>query len=195
MSIPAILTGSAGRAIDDVMRVRGFSSAASYTLHGVAEGRTLAQEATNVFNLLGARANHEGLKATINGARPGLQKALGTGQPHVSGTMHAKLAEIESARSVLAGATDTTEQVLRFGRHGANAADELTGVIDQTLPQLHDAARRTAATRVAIGALGIGGAIAGVRAITNGGDDGQIIAPGPLHAPGAPDLPSNRTYA
>ena len=188
MNIPAFLTGSAGRAIDDVMRVRGYGSAASYAMHGVADGTTSGMQAANALHAVDGINLHGSWRDLVNGARPGLRKVFGSEQPHVSASMHAELAEIGSARAILAGGGTDVARQASAGRFGAAAADDLLGLIDEVIPELQASARRTAAFRITVGALGVGGAIAGANALRNAGDHGTPMAPGPLNEPGAPDL-------
>jgi hypothetical protein len=187
MNIPKFLTGSAGRAIEDVMRVRGYGSASSYAMHAVVDGSTTGMQAAQALHTVDGVFLHGSWGDLINGARPGLRRALGSAQPHFSASAHAELAELRSARSILAdGGRDAARQV-STARFGAAAADDLVGLIDQTMPQLHAAARRTAALRVTLGALGVGGAIAGIHALSDS-NEGTPMAPGPINQPGAPDL-------
>lgn len=194
MTIPAFLTGSAGRAIDDVMKVRGYASATNYAFTNVAEHGMTAGAATRALDLLGDRGNHELLRATVNGAKPGLRRALGSAQPHFSASMHADLGMMRSSRSILASEPITAARAVQTANFGAKASADLIDRIDTTLPQLEAAARRTALLRLAAGSLAVGGGIAGINALRSGGGDEQIMAPGPL-GPGAPDLPSTGTYA
>jgi hypothetical protein len=196
MGIPAILTGSAGRAIDDIMRVRGYGSAASFAMHSVVDGSGSAMSAANALHTVDGTLLHGSWTSLVNGAKPGLRKALGAGQPHLSGTLHAELAEIRSARSILTGGGTDVARQISTARFGANAADDLIAAIDQTMPALQSAARRTAAFRVAVGAVGIGGAIAGVHHLASANDDDSVpMAPGPFREPGAPDLVNGPVYA
>ena len=105
---------------------------------------------------------------------------LGSAQPKLSGALQANLAQIRSGTAVLGVEGVDDARAMAAATSGLAASSSALASLDDVIPQLQRAARATAAQRVAIGAIGAGGTVAGVRALTHAGDGGRDIAPGPV---------------
>jgi hypothetical protein len=165
MTFPAFLTGSAGRATYDLARVRGFGEAASEALHGIVDGSMNGIEAGAAIHEANGALLHGSWSDLVTASRPGLRRALGSGEQQASAQLHSAVDTLGEAQVFLAGGGTRASEQLRVARAGTRMADALVGTIDDAMPRLEAAARRTAITRLTLGTLGAGGAIAGWSAL------------------------------
>ena len=178
--LPRVLTGSAGAALEAMGSVRAIGNASGYLLDAVAGRTTSASRATQIFASLGSAAEAGVRRGVVNGATPGLPRALGSGQASFSASVHAALSELHSSRSILGQIGIDDARAAATGAFGRASANKLTATIEAAMPQLQSAARATAAQRVAIGAIGIGAAGAGAAELVRSREGDEIIAPGPF---------------
>lgn len=164
MSVPTILSGAAGRAIDDLARVRSAAATSGQYLRGVV-GDGPSIHSLDAFD---DAANPATLRALLDDAGPGLRRAFGTTERY-SDSIADGVDSLDAARRILttdAGAT--AKAVARNARMGMADANAIMADIDEALPGLRSAALQTAAFRVTAGALGVGGAVAGITGLATG---------------------------
>ncbi len=184
--LPGFLTGPAGKALRPIEHVAESAAAHRPALEGLADGVLTAQRADDLF--LGV-ADDLSLDSAWNGikaARPALNEALGLERgTKVAQSIHDVLSDLrspivkakvadryaEEAKLVADGSRDSAASVARieadaWAEVGGSSARYLQeDMLDKLAPELAQVAARTAATRLAIGAVGVGGAALGARAL------------------------------
>ncbi len=183
MAIPTILAGAAGRAL------RTLAPIAEY---GVQGGRVASHQsrmvASNAATQLADATTWMSAHArdVINSAKGDVASALGTTrQPAFSSELHAASMNLRSSLEAIGSGNG----YLAFANGAPARAGGASAQIATAMQELERAAATTARTRVIVGSLALGGAVAGAVALTRGGGGGGgsvPMAPGPIGEPVEP---------
>ncbi len=182
MAIPMILSGAAGRALRTLEPVAAMGG----HVDNVFAGR-VATNGTDLGSFLASSDDvltRSAARSIINDAGSDIARALGgTRKPAFSAELHAATQNLRGSVDSL-GRSGSIDDVTRAMNSGSEASSQ----IGAAMHELQTAASATARTRLVVGgSLAVGGALAGLIALSRGsGSDSIPMAPGPIGERGQP---------